>query len=144
VDYRFELPADRLAAMTRSYVRYAAANRPLFEVLVGTELDKTLHPEIEAAARPLNEAFLACARARPRGDHSSPDDLATAIDAVAHGHALLLHHGDFGHGEEAVEVAADRAARATLALVESRHLLDRPAHAQARSPHPPTGRTVRD
>ena len=55
-------PADRLAAMARGYVRFAAASRPLFEVLYEAGLDK-----------------------------------------------------------------ADRAVRATLALIESRHLLGRTA-----------------
>ncbi len=40
---------------------------------------------------------------------------------------MLLLEGDYGQGGEAVELAADRAARATLALVESRHLLRRQA-----------------
>jgi NAD(P)-dependent dehydrogenase (short-subunit alcohol dehydrogenase family) len=52
-----------------------------------------------------------------------PGGLATAIDATAHGHAMLLLHGDFGRGEQAVEPAAEHAALATRALVESRHLL---------------------
>jgi hypothetical protein len=40
---------------------------------------------------------------------------------------MLLLDGGSGQAPEAVERAADRAARATLALVESRHLLGRPA-----------------
>ena len=50
-------------------------------------------------------------------------DLAAAVEAAAYGHAMLLLEGDYGKGDEAVELAADRAARSTLALVESRHLL---------------------
>ena len=64
-------PADRLAAMARGYVRFAAANRPLFEVLYEAGLDKASHPEIEQAEQPLADAFMACVRAlsapvRPR------------------------------------------------------------------------------
>ncbi|MGE5290909.1 MAG: hypothetical protein ACM3ML_27685 [Micromonosporaceae bacterium] len=49
-----------------------------------------------------------------------------AVEAAAHGHAMLLLDGDFGDGDDAVELAAERAARATLALAERRHLRHRP------------------
>jgi hypothetical protein len=39
------------------------------------------------------------------------------VEATAHGHAMLLLDGRFGEGEQAVELAAERAAEATLALV---------------------------
>jgi AcrR family transcriptional regulator len=159
-------PADRLAAMARGYVRFAAANRPLFEVLYGAGLDKASHPEIEAAEQPLTDAFMACVRAISDGDETSSgpgpgpgsgggdassgsrgdassgsrgdassgsggdapaDDLASALEATALGHVMLLLDGGPGQGGEAVALAADRAARATLALIESRHLLGRPA-----------------
>jgi AcrR family transcriptional regulator len=119
---RFQAPADRLAAMARAYVRFAAAHRPLFEMLYGAGLDKQRHPEIEAAERPITDAFLACVRALSGGQAPS-EHLATAVEAAAHGHAMLLLDGSFGQGDQAVELAAERAARATLALVESRHLL---------------------
>src|SRR5262249_33474723 len=64
---RHQQPADRLAAMARAYVRFAAANRPLFEVLYGAGLDKRLHPEVEAAERPLMDAFLTCVSALSAG-----------------------------------------------------------------------------
>jgi AcrR family transcriptional regulator len=60
---QFSEPADRLAAMARAYVLFAAGNRPMFEMLYESGLDKTRHPEIEAAERPLNEAFEGCVRA---------------------------------------------------------------------------------
>jgi AcrR family transcriptional regulator len=135
-------PAARLAAITRAYVRFAATRRPLFEVLFGAGLDKAGHPEIEAAEKPITDAFLASVGALSDGalaDGTPPDgagsdrsggsagvpseDLATAVEATAHGHAMLLLDGDFGAGPEAVELAAERAGRATLALVAGRHLL---------------------
>jgi AcrR family transcriptional regulator len=122
---QFQQPAERLAAMTRAYVRFAATNRPLFEVAYEAGLDKRLHPEIEAAEHPVIDAFLACVNALPNGGEPLSDDLATAVEATAHGHAMLLLHGDFGEGREALEDAAERAARATLALVEGRHVLPR-------------------
>jgi AcrR family transcriptional regulator len=115
-------PAGRLAAIARVYVRFAGSHRRLFELLFDAGLDKAPHPEISAAEKPIDDAFLNCVRAL-----SSADDLAIAVEATAHGYALLLLDGDFGETGNATELAAERAARATLALVESRRLLSRPA-----------------
>jgi AcrR family transcriptional regulator len=116
-------PAECLAAMTGAYVRFAATNRPLFEVLYTAGLDKSRYPEIEAAERPLLDALLGCVRTVCEGDETLCERLASAVEAAAHGHALFLLYGDFGQGEEAVEQATERASRTTLALVESRRLL---------------------
>jgi AcrR family transcriptional regulator len=123
----FSEPADRLAAMARCYVRFAARHRPLFEMLYESGLDKAHHPEIEAAERPLDDAFLACVRALSGGNEALTEDLATAIEATAYGHAILLLDGGPGQDDNAIELAAERTARATLALVESRRLLGWPA-----------------
>jgi len=122
-----QAPADRLAAMARGYVRFAAAHRPLFEVLYEAGLDKARHRQIEAAERPVTDAFLTCVRALSGGDEALSEDLATAVEATAHGHAVLLLDGGSGQAPEAVERAAGQAARATMALVEGRRLLGRPA-----------------
>ena len=137
--YEFSEPADRLAALVRSYVRFAGAHRPLFEVIFVAGLDKIRHPEVKAAEKPFEDAYTDIVRtlsAETTAEQESPapesggltgesGDLAAAIEAAAYGHAMLLLEGDYGQGDEAVELAADRAARATLALVESRHLLRR-------------------
>ncbi len=120
-----QTPADRLAAIARAYVRFAGAHRPLFEVLFEAGLDKSRHPELAAAERPIDDAFLSSVRALPDCGETASEDLATAIEAAAHGHAMLLLDGSFGQGSKAIELAAERAARATLALVESRRLLTR-------------------
>jgi Tetracyclin repressor-like, C-terminal domain len=122
---QFQTPADRLAAIASAYVRFAGAHRPLFEMLFEAGLDKGRHPELEAAERPIDDAFSSCVRALPDRGETTSEDLATAIEATTHGHAMLLLDGSFGEGDEAVELAAERAARATLALVEGRHLLSR-------------------
>ena len=83
-------PADRLAAMARGYVRFAAAHRPLFEVLYEAGLDKAGHPEIEAAEQPINDAFMACVNALSGGPGPAAEELASALEATAHGHAMLL------------------------------------------------------
>ncbi len=133
---RFQAPADRLTAMARGYVRFAAANRPLFEMLYEAGLDKARHPELEQAEQPLTDAFMTCVRAlsapgggdapaTPGGD-ALADDLASALEATALGHVMLFLDGGPGQDSEAVERAADRAARATTALIASRHLLSEP------------------
>ena len=116
-------PADRLAAMACGYVRFAAANRPLFEVLYEAGLDKTGHPEIEAAERPINDSFMACVNAISGGPGPAAEELASALEATAHGHATLLLDSGPGPPDEDVERTAERAARATRALIESRGLL---------------------
>jgi AcrR family transcriptional regulator len=119
----FSEPADRLAAMARAYVRFAAGHRPMFEMLYESGLDKARHPEIEAAERPLDDAFEDLVRAVSGGDEALAEELAIAFEATARGHAMLLFDGAPAPGEPAVDLAAERAARATLALVESRGLL---------------------
>lgn len=119
----FSDPADRLAAMAGAYVRFAAGNRPMFEMLYVSGPDKSRHPEIEAAERPLNEAFEGCVRALADGDDDLAAEMAVAFEATARGHAMLILDDDATPDQDAVDVAADRAARATRALVESRSLL---------------------
>ena len=60
---KFPDPAERLAAMTRGYVRFAADHRSLFEMLYESGVDKARHPEIEAAEQPIDDAFMECVRA---------------------------------------------------------------------------------
>jgi AcrR family transcriptional regulator len=124
---RFCEPADRLIAMARAYVRFAATSRPMFEVLYESGVDKTRHPEIEAAEEPLDQAFLDCVRALADGDEDLANELAEAVEATAHGHATLLLDSGPGPDAEAVELAAERTARAVRALIESRRLLGQPS-----------------
>jgi AcrR family transcriptional regulator len=118
-------PADRLAEMARVYVRLAGRHRPLFEALFASGLDKRRYPELKAAEQPIEEAFQECVRALSNG--TTTEELADAVEAAAHGHAMLLLDGGFGDGDEAVDFAAERAARVTLALIESRRVLARPS-----------------
>ena len=87
-------PADRLAAIAGAYVRFAGTQRALFSVLYEAGLDKARHPEVAAAERPLDDAFLDGVRALSEGA-----ELATAVEATAHGHAMLLLDGHFGAGK---------------------------------------------
>jgi AcrR family transcriptional regulator len=121
---RFRAPERRLAAIARAYVRFAGARQRLFEMLFDAGLDKSEHPELEEAERPIEETFFGSVRALPDVDEPAARRLASAVEATAHGHAMLLLDGSFG-GD--VELAAERAARATLALVAGRVLLGRAA-----------------
>ncbi len=119
---RAKAPVDRLAAMTRAYIRFAGTHRPLFEVLFDSGLDKRRYPELTAAEQPISDAFADCVEALTDSE-ASADDLAEAVEATAHGHAMFLLDGKYGQGADAIELAAERAAGATRALVDGRHRL---------------------
>jgi AcrR family transcriptional regulator len=118
---------QRLAAAARAYVRFAADQRALFQALVGAGLDKSRYPEVEEAARASIQAFVSPAAALLPGDAPAAARLASAVAATAHGHAVLLLDGAFGHGEQAAGVAAGQAAAAALALADGRARLATPA-----------------
>jgi AcrR family transcriptional regulator len=112
-------PEQRLAAVASAYVRFAAEHRPLFDTLFSSGIDKSRYPELQRAWEPL-DALLAQVRQICDGDAAAADALTAAAEATAHGHAMLLVDGEYGQGPDAVRAAADRAARATLALIAGR------------------------
>jgi AcrR family transcriptional regulator len=113
-------PAAQLAAMTGTYVRFAAQHRALFDVLFGAGIDKSRYPDLRAAAEPVMEMFMAPVRILCDGAPEAVDGLVMAVSANAHGHAALLLDGAFGAGEQSVAAATSSAALATLALVAGR------------------------
>jgi AcrR family transcriptional regulator len=115
---------ERLAAMARAYVRFAAEERPLFETLFSAEIDKSRYPELKRAYGPV-DAFFTLVDEVCVGDSAAAEALASALEATAHGHAALLVDGEYGEGPDAVRAAADRAASATRALIEGRRALRR-------------------
>jgi AcrR family transcriptional regulator len=115
-------PEQRLAAMTRAYVRFAAEQRPMFETLFSAGIDKSRYPELKRAYEPV-DAFVSSVREICEGDAAAADALAAVLEASAHGHATLLLDGEYGQGSDAVRVAADQAAGATLALIAGRKAL---------------------
>lgn len=117
-----ETPEQRLAAMTRAYVRFAAERRPLFETLFSSGIDKRRYPELKCAYEPV-DAFLSSVGEICEGDAAAADALVAVLEANAHGHAALLLDGEYGQGPDAVRVAADQAAGATLALIDGRKAL---------------------
>jgi AcrR family transcriptional regulator len=126
-------PERRLAAMARAYVRFAAEQRPLFETLYSSGIDKRRYPELKRAYEPV-DAFHALVTDVCAGDPEAADALGGALEATAHGHAALLADGEYGRGPKAVRSAADRAERATLALIEGRKALQRASRPPRRSP----------
>ena len=117
-----DTPEQQLAAMARAYVRFAARQRPLFDVLFNAGLDKSRYPELTRAWVPI-DALLDLVNEICEGDEPTADALAAALEATAHGHAALLRDGEYGDGPDAVRIAADRAAAATLALIAGRQAL---------------------
>lgn len=115
-------PEQQLAAMASAYVRFAAEQRPLFDALFNAGLDKSKYPELTRAWAPI-DALLDLVDEICPGDQATAAALAAALEATAHGHATLLRDGEYGAGPEAVRVAADRAAAATLALIAGRQAL---------------------
>jgi AcrR family transcriptional regulator len=119
-------PEQRLAAMARAYVRFAAEQRPLFETVFGTGIDKSRYPEYRLAYESFEEAYMSCVREICVADTAGADALAAALEATVHGHAALLIDGSFGPGEDAVRAASDQAAGVTLALIQGRGALQQP------------------
>lgn len=115
-------PAQRLAAMAGAYVRFAAQQRPLFDTLFCSGLDKSHHPELQRAWEPV-DALLAVVLEVCDGDRAAADALAGAVEASAHGYAMLLTDGEYGHGPDAAGTAAARATAATHALIAGRRAL---------------------
>jgi AcrR family transcriptional regulator len=121
-----QAPEQRLAAMARAYVRFAGEQRPLFDTVFGTGIDKSRYPELQRAWRPLDDTVDSCVAEICAGDAAAAGALAAAAEATAHGHAMLLLDGSYGQGEQAVRTAAGQAASATLALIAGRTALQPP------------------
>src|SRR4051794_19014470 len=114
-------PAERAAAISAAYVRFAAERRPLFELLFGAGLDKHRYPELAAATTAVLDEVSGIARELvPRGDEALAAALIQALIGLAQGHATLLLDGAFGEPSDSVGLAAERAAAATRALVRGR------------------------
>jgi hypothetical protein len=87
--------------MARSYVRFAGTHRALFDVSFQAGVDKVEHPEVAQAERPITAAFEACVATL-----GGTAALATAIEATAHGYAMLLADGAFRDNDAGNDTAA--------------------------------------
>jgi AcrR family transcriptional regulator len=122
-----DTPASRLAAMAGTYVRFAAEHRPLFAALFSAGLDKTRHPELQRAWEPVDALLVAVVLEVCDGDEAAAETLADAIEASAHGYAMLLTDGEYGQGDDAVSATAEKAVAAARALIAGRRALQTPA-----------------
>jgi AcrR family transcriptional regulator len=120
-----DTPEQRLAVMAGAYVRFAAQQRPLFDTLYNSGLDKSRYPELQRACEPV-DALLTVVLEVCDGDTAAADALADAVEASAHGHAMLLIDGEYGQGPDSVNAAAAKAIASARALIAGRQAL-RPA-----------------
>jgi len=121
-----DTPADQLAAMAGTYVRFAAQQRPLFDTLFSSGLDKSLHPELQRAWEPVDALLTAVVQRVCDDDPAAAEALADAIEATAHGYAMLLTDGEYGQGPDVVDATADRAIASARALIAGRRALNTP------------------
>lgn len=117
-----DTPAQRLATMAGAYVRFAAQRRPLFDTIFNSGLDKSRYPELQRAWEPV-DALLAVVLQVCDGDAAAAEALADAVEATAHGHAMLLIDGEYGQGPDAVDAAAAKATAAAHVLIAGRRAL---------------------
>ena len=122
-----DTPAQRLAAMAGAYVRFAAQQRPRFEALFSSGLDKSRHPELQRAWEPVDALLTAVPLEVCDGDAAAAEALSDAIEASAHGYAMLLTDGEYGQGPDVVDATADRAIASARALIAGRRALRTPA-----------------
>ncbi len=118
-----DTPAQRLAAMAGAYVRFAAQQRPLFDALFSSGLDKSRHPELQRAWEPVDALLTTVPLEVCDGDSAAAEALSDAIEASAHGYAMLLTDGEYGEGPDVVDATADRAIASARALIAGRRAL---------------------
>jgi len=118
-----DTPATGLAAMAGTYVRFAARHRPLFDTLFSSGLDKSRHPELQRAWEPVDALLTSVVLEVCDGDPAAAEALADAIEASAHGYAMLLTDGEYGQGDDAVNATAEKAIASARALIAGRQAL---------------------
>ncbi len=99
--------------MASGYIRFAAEHRLLFEVIYETGLDKSRYPEFPAAYERVEAPLGCCVAELCPDDPQAAEALADALEAAAHGHAMLLLDGAYGEGSDAIARVAALAARIT-------------------------------
>lgn len=117
-----EDPARRLAATAGTYVRFAAGQRPLFDAIYNSGIDKTRYPELQSALAAV-DALLTFVIEVCDGDEAAADALVNAVEASSHGYSMLLIDGEYGDSGEAVEATAAKATAAARALIAGRTAL---------------------
>jgi AcrR family transcriptional regulator len=117
-----DTPERLLAATAGTYVRFAAQQRPLFDTIFNSGLDKSRHPELLRAWEAV-DAMLGVVIDICDGDQAAAEALGEAVQASAHGYAVLLIDGEYGDSAEAVDATAAKAIAAAQALIAGRQAL---------------------
>lgn len=117
-------PEQRLAAMAAGYVRFAAEQPALFGVVFGLGLDrKKSHPELRQAYETVEDMLEACVAELCPRDPDAAEQLADAIEAMAHGYAALLTDQPESPDPADIDRVAEQAANAARALIQGRAAL---------------------
>lgn len=135
-------PIDRLAECAGAYVRFAAENPAMFEILFGAGLDKAEHPALrEAADTLIATVWPIVSPLTPAGTEEQTWSLIQAVVGLAHGYSALLLDGALEHlspaeadcesppasnasiPEAKIAAAEAQAVAATRALLRGRSLL---------------------
>jgi AcrR family transcriptional regulator len=117
-------PEQRLAAMAAAYVRFAAEQPALFDVVFGMSLDKKArYPELRQAYEEVEEMIEASVAGLCPADPQAAERLSDAIEATAHGYAALLTDRPGTPDPRDVDRASEQAGRAVRALIKGRSAL---------------------
>ena len=109
-------PLDRLAAVARAYVAFAAEERALFDVVFGAGLDKAEHPDVAAASAAVL-ALLLQETATGAQDEEQARERLMALASLSHGFAVFLAERAFGPVDAALAPTLDRVEQAARALL---------------------------
>lgn len=110
-------PADAMAAIADTYVRFMVRRRIGWDALFGGELADVDDPDKDAATRALSDTFLRPALAVGAGDARSALTMLEHVIAASHGYAELYIAGLFARTYPNVDRAAAQAAAIARALV---------------------------
>ncbi|MEV6596207.1 helix-turn-helix domain-containing protein [Actinoplanes sp. NPDC051346] len=110
-------PADRLAEAAGAYVRYVARTGAGIHIIYAAELHDLADDARREQTRALMTALLDLATATGTASYQEAVQLVEATIAVAHGYTSLLADGFFARKAHSVDAVADRATRATRALM---------------------------
>lgn len=121
-------PERRLVATALAYVQFAVDDRPLFEVLFGSGLDKAAYPDLaRSGAAVVDVVADAAASALGTPVDDAARQLSIDVLALAHGYAVFLVEGALGPVENALPDVQIRVDEAATALVAAAHVRGTPA-----------------
>jgi len=112
-------PIVQICAMAAAYVRFARDDRPRFELLFESGIDKAAHPDLAIAADAAYEQFLASVVSACASHEDMVPSLAMAVRACAHGYAALLLDGSLEQSGVTKRLAPAVAGRAVRHLVDA-------------------------